>query len=456
MSRIAAPVRFVGFLVLALAPWKPIAAQNPDPAASSVEGYVTSVRSATEFDVKRHHIVTTGSTQIGSYRDSGDDQGKAPAQIELGMYVQVAGTINWAEHTLVAAVVRVRDDADRKVSGSGVIVRVLTPGAEPVFRADGYNVRIGSGTETNFNNGLSALSDVGVNTWVRFGGRLNDSGEVIAARADFAKPKPPKVKKNRPIEVQQTVIPHGSLIDFDGTLKTDMTKRHLEDAGGACGTGWYPVPPDRALQDRVRRVGMSVVPQYQRDMAADDLEKIPFRFYAIDEKWIHSDMFCYEGAVLVPMQMVERLANDDQLAAVLADGVAANLQRQRARLLSDMGWIGATEAAVYLTARNAASSNSAWVGGMIVNHEIEVRLEHERGRVSLGLMADAGYDPWQAPEAWKLIEPGHLPKNISKLKYSARSLYLLSILQQQQFKHPETAASSAGQAGDAAAVQKAN
>ena len=67
---------------------------------------------------------------------------------------------------------------------------------------------------------------------------------------------------------------------------------------------------------------------YQKQLAADDPSKIQFQFYAIDEPKIRSDVFCNEGLVLVPRQVVQRLKNDDQLAAVLADGVAFGLQRR--------------------------------------------------------------------------------------------------------------------------------
>ena len=38
-------------------------------------------------------------------------------------------------------------------------------------------------------------------------------------------------------------------------------------------------------------------------------------------------------------------------------------------------------------------------------HEFELHFMRERARMALGVMADAGYDPWQAPEAWRLMDP---------------------------------------------------
>jgi len=36
--------------------------------------------------------------------------------------------------------------------------------------------------------------------------------------------------------------------------------------------------------------------------------------------------------------------------------------------------------------------------------------------MALALMADAGFDPYQEPEAWRLLAPERLPKDLTKLK----------------------------------------
>jgi len=71
-------------------------------------------------------------------------------------------------------------------------------------------------------------------------------------------------------------------------------------------------------------------------------------------------------------------------------------------------------------------------------------LEEQRGRVALSLLADAGYDPRQAPEAWKLLEPKHLPADVSTLKYPNRSWYQLSVLNLQYRQSASAASGSAG------------
>lgn len=41
-----------------------------------------------------------------------------------------------------------------------------------------------------------------------------------------------------------------------------------------------------------------------------------------------------------------------------------------------------------------------------------------RHRVALALMGDAGYDPWQAPEAWRLVDAEKLPSDLATLDYT--------------------------------------
>lgn len=410
-----------------------IAARAQWTETLTVRGRITAAEPPDDFDVAGDHVVLSKATEFVSSYHLQKTAKELRGLIAIGTMVEVFGSRDHASHTITATRVTVHDDVDRKVSGLGVIDRVIPSGSEPVFRADGYVLRLDGSTDAHFSNGMTALSEVGTNTWVRFEGHRIDSGDVVAVtRVEFIKPKLSIQKRDPNVSlVQVTSFPPGSLIDFDGGFRTDRNKHRMEDAGGTC--GWYPVPQDPALQRRVREIGERVVPQYQRDLLADDVAKIPFRFYVVDELDIRSDLSCRDGLVLVPAAVVGRLHNDSQLAAVLADGVAANLQRQRARVAFGLGLLKAAEVASYI-----AISPAGIAGTKIVGHDFQRKLEDERGRIALGLMADAGFDPWEAPEAWRLLAPGQLPKDLAKLKYPARSDYLMEILWMQYKRSPNT------------------
>jgi hypothetical protein len=318
------------------------------------------------------------------------------------------------------------DKSDRTVSGFGIIDRVTTSGSVPVFRADGYTFRVSAETKVRFGYGLKTLSEVGTNTLARFDGQLNGAGEVVAAKVEFARLKLPK-HKAKPEDLQVTTFPRGSRIDADNGFSTDGVKLSKDDKGGWC--GWYFVSLDATLQQRVRQIGMQVVPSYQHDLPADDRAKIPFRFYVVDEEFQHTPIFCNNGLILLPTLVVERLPSDSLLAAALSEAVAGILQEQaekgRRFNRKDAAMLG-------LLAGGAAAGGipgAAVSTGGFIDRQIGKRsLVRARGRMSLALMADAGYDPHLAPEAWRLLEPGRLPKDPAKLKDTGLSQYLSNFL----------------------------
>jgi predicted Zn-dependent protease len=182
------------------------------------------------------------------------------------------------------------------------------------------------------------------------------------------------------------------------------------------------------MQQRVHRIGMALVPAYQRAMADDDPSKIHFRFFAVDDK-VRGSVCLLDGAVLVSTEVLRRLQSDDQLAAVLAVGIACNLQRQAARMVSmNRAVLGALIAAdvagAFVPGLGPAVRGVA--GGVDADAE-EVMLE-ERLRISLALMKDAGYDPWQAPQAWRILDPKKPSTNPALLPYPDISCYQMEIL----------------------------
>lgn len=434
-----------------------------------VEGYITAVRAPDSFDVNDLHVAIsprTGFGIIGTNAVRNDNPLREALQV--GAFVEVKGKFDRHTKTTAATAIYLRDDWDRKLSGVGVIDKVVSHGSDPVFRADGYLIRITAATNLTFADELNSLADVETNTWLRFEGKRDNSGVVVASQATFlpakstqfrrllgatedptkgllpgslrhAKPAPenPNEKASPP-----EINPHtGNRVDFEKTLDRDGNL--TEDAGirwGALG-GWRTIPADRALQQRVRGIGMRLVPAYQNDLADDHPSKIHFRFYVVDDDRFRSEICPLSGLILVPKQVLERLKDDDQLAAVLADGVAYNLQRQAARVSADnralVGVYVATAfapALIFLPALDATISTAT---------RITTTMYEERARIALTLLSDAGYDPHQAPEAWRLLYPKHLPKDPDTLPYPGFSGYQLSILTLQYRRAPKTGAVSA-------------
>ena len=397
-------------------------AEGQDKPVPTVEGYITAVRGRSDFDVNGTRVRTNSATRYGIIGGKvAADRGSDHDAVTPGTYVQIAGDstgdgVN-ARELLFAG------DWNRKIEGFGVIDRVISGGPEPLFQADGYRIRISSTTIAKFGSGLTTLADVGTNTWLSYEGRRGAGGVLLVTRVSFAKARQLKVKPPEPDPLPTAP----SLIDQNGRLVSAHTKVRLSDAGGYC--GWHKVVMDQAMQERVRRVGMKVIPEYQKQLPDDSPSKIHFRMYVVDEPAIRTDLECIEGLVLVPRQVVERLATDDQLAAIMANGVAYSIEAQSARLYREgLEFLGIGVAADVAGAFVPGVSFGTMIGERVVNFEIEKRMQEQAGRIALTLVSDAGYDPRQAPEAWRLLAPKKLPKDLASLKYPSRAGYQLSIL----------------------------
>jgi hypothetical protein len=400
----------------------PVSAQ--DKAVPTVEGYITVVRSFNDFDVNGTRVSTSPATHYGIIGGKSlSEDGGLHGALTVGAYVQIIGDV--AGNSVEAREVLFAGDWNKKAEGFGVIDRVISSGSEPVFQADGYRIRIASATVTKFAGGLKGLAEVGPNTWVKYEGKRDKAGLLVATKITFVPARRGKVK---PPPHPAALPGEESLIDADGNFLPLRTKVRMGDAGGEC--GWHRLPADPALQARVWRVGTSVVPAYQKQLGDDSPSKIHFRFYAVDEANIRSELGCNPGLVLVPKQVVERLRNDDQLAAVMADGVAYNLQSQFRRLTAEDWEILGAEVAGEVALANVPGGSflGGEVGAGIASHVIEMEMQEQRGRIALTLMADAGYDPKQAPEAWRLLAPKKMPSDPRFLKYPSRAGYQLSFL----------------------------
>lgn len=329
---------------------------------------------------------------------------------------------------------------DEKITGLAVIIKVDSVAGNPVFEADGYRIRIATSPAPSitFAGSLKTLEDVGPDTWIRFEGVRNQAGEVMARTAQFYPTGSRKIltvmgpRKAKPKPDYEPVTQE-SLLNADGHLVSAHIKVRYGDAGGPC--GWHRVPADGALQERVQRVGMKVVPEYQKKLPQVAASHIPFRFYAVADDKVRSAFACNSGLILVPKNVLARLESDDQLAAVLADAVAFNLERQLVtmtptQLGTDVGAEAAAAIPVLFPAGYIAGES---VLG-IVNYEQRLRVRRDCARIALQLMADAGYDPWQAPEAWRVLAPKDVPKDTTSLDYTAEGKYQLGILKAQYRK----------------------
>jgi hypothetical protein len=358
-----------------------------------VDGYVTRVASPTDFDVNGFRVLADAKTTF--IRDVRASGGTAMTIVDapqpcLGAHTQVYGKINSRQHTIRAETVEFATADGSEVRGSAVIDALpasQTGSAEgKLIRADGYRILLTPATAMKFDPPLASLSDVQPNLWISYKGERRADGIVVAASATLT---PNNVAAHHE-EAREKA-------DYDPQAIAPDAKQN--GVGKAfLGVDARKIPPyyDDAMQARVAKIGDSLVPQYQKSLPDNDPAKLRFRFQLVDEPKEREAILWPSGVVLVPRQVVERMENDSQLAAVLADGVAALLENQYYKLQS----MKRKALAFGIASAVGAGAIVGTATGAGEYAEV-VRNAHEQSaRVSLGLMNDAGYTLDEAPKAW--------------------------------------------------------
>lgn len=391
-------------------------AQDQQPVPS-VFGYVTRSVSLNDFDVNGVRVLTNDKTTINTYQNirQGNPSVFGPY---FGQSVDVYGKLRKKKHEIVATDIVFHTFDKKEISGYAVIDRVLSPAkttagqTRMVVRADGYSILITSYCTASFHTPLTSLSGVTTNVWIKYRGRLESNGVVRANSASFT---PNAIPKDEATLLETN--------EYDAKAVDPNSKQTVVNKLWR-GLDPKQIPPykDVAMQARLDRLGNSVIPAYQRNLPDGDVTKIHFHFQLVDRPDFLDCWPLPSGIILIPRHIVEQLPEDSQLATILADNVAAVLEKQTFR---EQDWRDARQAADIVSV-----AGGLFTFGVInaVNAGVESAVvrnaEDQRGRVSLGLLHDAGYDISQAPIAWWQLgtKPG---KDLAEtpIPYRALNLY---------------------------------
>jgi hypothetical protein len=270
---------------------------------------------------------------------------------------------------------------------------------------------ISSSSKTFFQAPLASLSSITTNVWIKYRGKFQPDGIVRADSASFLANTVPE---------EEVKLREKS--NYDAAGVNPMAKQSVASEMYR-GIDPKQIPPykDASMQVRIDRIGKSVVPSYQRNLPDSDLTKIFFHFQLVDRPDFPDCWALPSGLVLVPRHITDQLTNDSQLAAILADSVADVLEKQAYRSQANRRNGKKEEIASNVIGFSPFGPVS------IVNLELEDsyerNAERQSGRVSLGLLHDAGYDINQAPIAWWQlgIKPG---KDLADTQIPFRALNL--------------------------------
>lgn len=161
---------------------------------------------------------------------------------------------------------------------------------------------------------------------------------------------------------------------------------------------------DQSAQDYIRRIGLSLIPDHQKNLADDNPFRVPFQFFLVEDK--STDLIAYpNGVIIVPSGVFDHLENEAQLAFLLSDAITGILERGIWRLLaSDRALKGGLAVAIIAADLTLPLAAVPLEGLSATMTESTVEdLTSQAERVGMERMLEAGYDVREAPRAWKSI-----------------------------------------------------
>jgi predicted Zn-dependent protease len=191
--------------------------------------------------------------------------------------------------------------------------------------------------------------------------------------------------------------------------------------------GTFKLVGDQMMEDRVARVGASVVPAWQKAMPNTNPRKIDYQFYVVEKTSVNDCYSIPNGTVLVPKKILTALPEDSDLAAVVAGCVAEVTVDQALHFYSRLTTasalsVGAVAVGVLIPGVGLA----ALAGGGYNEHEISLA-EEQAARIAMTYLQMSGYPATAGATAWEKLEgkhdqmqPGQQPGRRARLEYEAQ------------------------------------
>lgn len=396
--------------------------QTPD-----LDGYVTRVASNSDFDVNGFRILCGPDTQTTVGQSQSKEvlsyQGCPPDTPYLGEPMKIYGSLKKKDHALEATQIEARPVVRGEITGSAVIDAMPTPNSidpQPgilLVRADGYRILISGKTAITWGPPLNSIAGIAAGDWMEYKGRQRSDGVIEADSAKFFLGTVGEDEKR--LRQKQ---------DFDPSTTPPGAKQSMmKSAFGIIDVRKLPLFENPTMQARVSEIGNKLIPAYQRALPDADPAKIHFRFELVNEKGWHDALTLPSGIIFVPRQVVERMQNDSQLATVLADNMACVLEKQQYRFGDIQNELSTTSLGAEAIGLIVPGAGLVGEAATIGYQEIQTKLPQQSGRVSLGLLHDAGYDINQAPIAWWLLA-ARKQEPTSKILLPYRAAYVYRAL----------------------------
>lgn len=415
-----------------------------------IHGFVTTVNSPINFEIDDYKI--TRDVQLVLEVEK-DESGTATAtfnseDIHVGTELEIRG--NWNESTgeLKATSIKVFLDDTKKIKRTALVHEVpvlkeTDSGAWIGFvKADGQRVAISESTvvtvkpnkiekKQSKSEGSKGTKDesaklvsadlLNQDTFMHYEGTRQFDGSVLASKVEFQHAE----LENGEMKLWRQLTPKVKEANFASNKPGELRVARAK----------YKLVADKDAQDYVSQIGQALIPIHQKELPAGDPLKIPFTFYLVEAKSFNASAYP-NGVVIVHSGLFESLENEAQLAFVLSHEITHSIEKHVWRqheyhkkalmALKIGGAIGAG-----FGGRGVADLANMVEAG--IRNGYARSLENQADREGMERMLEAGYDPREAPRAWKAVAKryGDRPTNLfwdSHDNNATRRSYLMSEL----------------------------
>ena len=423
------------FFCLFLASWPALAKEI------TIHGFVTDVKSPTNFEIDDYKV-TRDNTRSVDLEQVGDKTlgSFKPEDIRVGTELEIKGEYDEASGHLRAKSIKVFLADTQTVNRTALLEQIpsLTKdglGWQGEIRADGQRITVtpttsielrpnksekktsGTANEEPASLRLSSVDELNLDTFLHYEGTRQGDGSIKAQKIEFYHGE----VESGEAKLWKHFDPKVKDPDYSGFVPGEL-KMHWKT---------YKILPNHEAQEYVAKLGESLIPAHQKDLAADDPLKIPFRFYLVQDKSFNAVTYP-NGVVVVHSGVFDALQNEAQLAFVLSHEISHAVEKHaweehqyhRTELMA------LRVGGAFVPLGGALASNMLASG---IQNQYARSLENQADRVGLEWMLAAGYDIREAPASWKAVSmaKGERPENPfwdSHDNHTTRRSYLMAEL----------------------------
>lgn len=373
-----------------------------------VEGYVTHVDSPTSFHLNQRLVITTSATTFGTNLSTSTVE--VPFSIGMvspGKWLLVHGVENKQTHVITAKEIEGRDGGSL-THRSGRAWEDRAPaftregsGWSGTVYVDGYEIAVDPKTIVQLAPGMTDTNIFRPDIRVAYDAERQKDSTLLAKSIVFAEDEhladEQDFRKNSDFKIE--------LPDYDKKEPGKVHSSLLQT---------YHILPDCQLQEAINNFGQRLVPEWQRNLPGSDPAKIHFRFFVLEKANSLSRTLSNDsGTILIPSQIIPKLRNEAQLAALLSADIAVAIEndiyRSRTRKYTQAG----LDAALLAVPFGGSIAGQAINDGTFSASYWTPLIDHEY-RVGLRYMVAAGYDPREAPIALQRLVSNHPDKTEGK------------------------------------------